>query len=89
MWANHLPSFEMLPSPIGFVPKEKVTTIENFKMPKMIREHIQQSKMKYCKKLPSTKEKQKWQLSEINFQTDTFALIDDFQRYTFDPGGQS
>ena len=52
---NHLSSFELLPSPIGFVTKEKVTTIENFKMHKMIREHIQQSKKKYCKKLPNTR----------------------------------
>jgi len=79
---NYLSSFELLPSPIGFVPKEKVTTIENFKMHKMIREHIQQSKKKYCKKLSNTKEKQKWQLSEINFQTNTYALFDDFRRYT-------
>ena len=86
MWAS---SFELLPSPIGFVTKKKVTTIENFKMHKMIREHIQQSKKKYRKKLPNTKEKQIWQLSEINFQTHTSALFDDFRRYTFDPGWHS
>ena len=86
---NHLSSFELLPSPIGFVPKEKVTTIGNFKIHKMIREHIQQLKKKYCEKLPNTKEKQKWQLSEKNVQTNTSALLDDFRRYTFDPGGQS
>ena len=34
---NYLPSFKMLPSPIGFVPKEKVTTIKIFKKHKMIR----------------------------------------------------
>jgi len=82
---NHLSSFELLLSPIGFVLKEKVTTIENFKMHKIIREHIQQSKEKYCKKLPKTKEKQKWQLSKINVQTNAFALFDDTHRWTFDP----
>ena len=32
--------FELLPFPKGFVPKEKVKKIENFKMHKKIREHI-------------------------------------------------
>ena len=54
MWAKSL-----LPSPIGFMPKEKVTTNAHFEMHKMIREHIQQSKEKHCPKLPKPKEKQK------------------------------
>jgi len=41
------------------VPKEKVTKIENFKIHKRIREHIQQPKEKNCKKLPKTKRKTK------------------------------
>ena len=58
-------------------------------MHKMIREHIQQSKEKHCLKLPKPKEKQKWQHSKIDFQTNTYALFDDFYRWTFDPGGQA
>ena len=38
---NHLSPFKLLPYPIGFMHKEKVTTNEHFKMHKMIREHIQ------------------------------------------------
>ena len=86
---NHLSPFKLLPSSIGFTPKEKVTTKEHFQINKMIIELTQPSKEKYCEKLPKTKEKQKWQLSEINFQTNTSVLFDDFRRYTFDPGGQS
>ena len=55
----------------------------------MIREHIQQSKEKHCPKLPKPKEKQKWQHSKIDFQTNTYALFDDFYRWTFDLGGQA
>ena len=86
---NHLSPFKLLPSPIGFVPKEKVTTIEHFKMHKMIREHIQQSKEKYCTKLPKPKEKEKLQHSKVDFQTNTYALFDDSHRWTFDPRGQA
>ena len=46
---NPLSHFDLLPFPKGFVPKEKVTKIENFKMHKRIREHIQRPKEK---KLP-------------------------------------
>ena len=71
------------------MPKEKITTNEHFQINEMIIEHIQPSKEKYSEKLPKTKEKQTWQLSEINFQTNTSTLFYDFRRYTFDPGGQS
>ena len=88
---NSLSPFILLPFPKGFVPKEKVTKIENFKM--RIREHIQQPKEKYCKKLPKTKEQQKWQLHKFDFyttaQTNSFALFDDSHRWTFDPGGRA
>jgi len=91
---NHLSPFKLLPSPIGFMPNEKVTTNEHFKMHKMIREHIQQSKEKYCTKLPKPKEKQKeWQLPKDDFYTtaptNSFDLFDDSQRWTFDPGGRA
>jgi len=83
----------LLPFPKGFVPKEKVTKIENFKMHKRIRELIQRPKKKYCKKLPKTKEKQKWQLHKIDFyitvQTNSFALFNDSHIWTFDPGGRA
>ena len=39
--------------------------------------------------LPKPKEKQKWQHSKIDFQTNTYALFDDFYRWSFDPGGQA
>jgi len=43
--------------------------------------------LKFYEKLSNTKEKQeKWQLSKIDFQTNTFALFDDSHRWTFDPG---
>ena len=75
------------------MPKEKVTKIENFKMHKRIRELIQRPKKKYCKKLPKTKEKQKWQLHKIDFyitvQTNSFALFNDSHIWTFDPGGRA
>jgi len=71
------------------MPKEKVTTNEHFQINEMIIEHIQTSKEKYCEKLPKTKEKQNWQHSKIDFQTNTYALFDDFYRWTFDPGGQT
>ena len=86
---NHLSLFKLLPSSIGFMPKEKVTTNEHFQINEMIIEHIQPSKEKYCENFPKTKEKQTWQLSEINFETNTSVLFDDFRKYTFDPGGQS
>ena len=75
------------------MPKEKVTTNEHFKMNKMIREHIQQSKEKYCTKLPKPKEKKKWQLHTIKFSpiahTNSFALFQNSHRWTFDPGGRA
>ena len=81
---NPLSLFELLPFPKGFVTKEKVTKIENFKMHKRIREHIQRPKEKYCKKLPKTKEKHKWQLHKIDFytiaSTNSFALSEDSHR---------
>jgi len=58
-------------------------------MHKMIREHMQQSKEIHCPKLPKQNEKQKWQHSKIDFQTNIYALFDDFYRWTFDPGGQA
>ena len=88
MWAP-LSLFELSPFPKRFVPKEKVTTIENFKMHKRIREHIQRPKEKYCEKLPKIKENKKWQYSKIDFQTNTYALFDDSHRWTFDPRGQA
>ena len=39
--------------------------------------------------MPKPKGKQKWQHSKINFQSNTYALFDDFYRWTFDPGGQA
>jgi len=58
-----------------------------------IREHIQRSKEKYCKKLPKAKEKQKWQLHKIDLSittsTNSFALFDNSPRWKFDPGGQT
>ena len=71
------------------MPKEQVTTNEHFQINEMIIEHIQPSKEKYCEKLPKRKEKQKWQHSKIDFQTNAYALFDDFYRWTFDPGGQT
>jgi len=88
------PLFYLLafPNPQIFVSKEKVTKNEYVKIHKRIKEKIQQSKEKYWKKLPKTIEKQKeWQLHKIDFyttaQTNSFALFDDFHRWTFDPGG--
>jgi len=57
------------------------------------RKHLERknlySSLKFCEKLPNTKEKQeKWQLSKIDFQTNTFVLFDDSHRWTFDPRGQ-
>ena len=43
--------------------------------------------------MPTTKEKQKWQLHTIHFSpnahTISFALFQDFYRLTFDPGGHT
>jgi len=92
---NPLFPFDLLPfpNPQRFVPKEKVTKTKYFKMHKRIREHIQQPKEKYCKKLPKTKEKQKWQLHKIEFYitalANSFALFDNSPRWTFDLGGQA
>jgi len=88
---NSLSPFKLIQLPKGLVPKEKVTKIENFK--KRIREHIQRSKEKYCKKLPKTKEKQKWQLHQIDFyittSTNSLALFDNSPRWKFDLGAQA
>ena len=86
---NSLSPFKLSPFPKGFMPKEEVTKIENFKM--RIREHIQRPKEKYCKKLSKTKEKQKWQLHKIDITalTNSFALFDNPPRWTFDPGGRA
>ncbi|XP_068483847.1 uncharacterized protein [Phaseolus vulgaris] len=86
---NHLSSFKLLPSPIGFMPQEKVTTNDYFKIQKMIRGHTQPLKEKSCPRLPTPKDKQQWQPSKINLQTNTYALFDYFYRWTFDPGGQA
>ena len=86
---NHLSSFKLLPSPIGFMPQEKVTTNDHFKIQKMIRGHTQPLKEKSCPRLPTPKDKQQWQPSKINLQTNTYALFDYFYRWTFDPGGQA
>jgi len=90
------PLFDLLPfpNPQRFVPKEKVTKTEYVKIHKRIKEQIQQSKEKYCKKLPKTIEKQKeWQLNKIDFNTivstNSFALFEDSHRWTFDPGGRA
>jgi len=61
-------------------------------MHERIKEKIQQQTEKYHKTLPKAIEKQEeWQLNKIEFytttQTNTFALFDDFHRWTFDPGG--
>jgi len=92
---NPLFPFDLLPipNPQRFVPKEKVTKTEYVNIHKRIKEQIQQSKEKYCKKLPKTIEKQKeWQLYKIDFyiisSSNSFALIDNSPRWTFDPGGQ-
>ena len=66
---NHLSSFMLLPSPIGFMPQEKVTTNDHFKIQKMIRGHTQPLKEKSCPRLPTPKDKQQWQPSKINLQT--------------------
>ena len=76
------------------MPKEKVTKTEYVKIHKRIKEQIQQSKEKYCKKLPKTIEKQKeWQLHKIDFytiaSTNSFALFEDSHRWSFDPGGRA
>ena len=86
---NSLSPFKLSPFPKGFMPKEEVTKIENFKM--RIREHIQRPKEKYCKKLSKTKEKQKWQLHQIDItaSTNSFALFDNPPRWTLDPGGRA
>jgi len=79
------------PNPQRFVPKEKVTTTEFVKIHKRIKEQIQQSKEKCCKKLPKTIEKQKeWQLHKIDISasSNSFALFDNSPRWTFDPKGQ-
>ncbi|XP_068479401.1 uncharacterized protein [Phaseolus vulgaris] len=90
---NPLSLFALLPLPKGIMPKEQVTTIENFTKHERIREHMQPSKEKYCKKLPKTKEKQKWKLHKIDLyitaSTNSFALFDNSPRWTFDPGGQA
>jgi len=82
---NPLFDFLPFPNPQRFVPKEKVKKTEYVKIHKRIKKQIQQSKEKYCKKLPKTIEKQKeWQLHKIPFytiaSTNSYALFDDSHR---------
>lgn len=75
------------------MPKGKVTPFENFRKHKRIRGHLQPSKGRYCEKLATTREKQKWQLPTfICFSKDhphSFALFQGSHRLTFDPGGHT
>ena len=68
------------------IPKEVNKYLEQKR--KHLERKILYSSLNFCEKLPKEKQ-EKWQHSKNDFQTNTFALFDDSQRWTFDPGGQA